>query len=138
MKLTATIIFLFSLFLESSVTTLPLVFLTLLCLAVLTSKEWIFVIAFIAGVLLDALSFRALGQSSLYFILYIFLVFLYERKFEISTKYFIFIASFLGSFGFLIIFSYNNLILQSLMSSIIGVLIFSILSHFHKNVEKKY
>lgn len=138
MKLTATIIFLLSLFLESSVTTLPLVFLTLLCLAVLTSKEWIFVIAFIAGVLLDALSFRTLGQSSLYFILYIFLVFLYERKFEISTKYFIFIASFLGSFGFLIIFSYNNPVLQSLMSSIIGVLIFSILSRFHKNVEKKY
>lgn len=138
MKLTATIIFLFSLFLESSVTTLPLVFLTLLCLAVLISKEWIFVIAFIAGVLLDALSFRVLGQSSLYFILYIFLVFLYERKFEISTKYFIFIASFLGSFGFLIIFSYNNLVLQSLMSSIIGVLIFSILSRFHKSVEKKY
>ncbi len=138
MKLTATIIFLLSFFLESSITTLPLVFLTLLCLAVLTSKEWIFVVAFIAGVLLDALSFRTLGQSSLYFILYIFLVFLYERKFEISTKYFIFIASFLGSFGFLIIFSYNNLVLQSLMSSIIGVLIFSILSRFHKSVEKKY
>ena len=138
MKLTATIIFLLSLFLESSVTTLPLVFLTLLCFAVLTRKEWIFVIAFIAGVLLDAFSFRALGQSSLYFIIYIFLVFLYERKFEISTKYFIFIASFLGSFGFLIIFSYNNLVLQSLVSSIIAVSIFSILSHFRKNIEKKY
>jgi cell shape-determining protein MreD len=138
MKLAITIIFLFSLFLESSVTTLPLVFLTLFCLAVLTRKEWIFVIAFIAGVFLDALSFRVLGQSSLYFILYIFLVFLYERKFEISTKYFVFIASFLGSLGFLIIFSYNNVVLQSLMSSIIGILIFSILSRFHKNVEKKY
>lgn len=138
MKLAAIIIFLFSLFLESSITTLPLVFLTLLCFAVLTRKEWIFVIAFIAGLAVDALSFRALGQSSLYFILYIFLVFLYERKFEISTKYFIFIASFLGSFGFLIIFSYNNLVLQSLISSIIGVLIFSIFSRFHKNVEKKY
>lgn len=138
MKLAAIIIFLFSLFLESSITTLPLVFLTLLCFAVLTRKEWIFVIAFIAGLAVDALSFRALGQSSLYFILYIFLVFLYERKFEISTKYFIFIASFLGSFGFLIIFSYNNVVLQSLISSIIGVLIFSIFSRFHKNVEKKY
>lgn len=138
MKLAATIIFLFSLFLESSVTTLPLVFLTLFCLAVLTRKEWVFVAAFIAGVLLDALSFRVLGQSSLYFILYIFLVFLYERKFEISTKYFVFMASFLGSFGFLIIFSYNNVVLQSLMSSIIGILIFSILFRFHKNVEKKY
>ena len=138
MKLTASIIFLLSLFLESSVTTLPLVFLALLCLAVLTRKEWVFVIAFIVGVLLDAFSFRALGQSSLYFIIYIFLVFLYERKFEISTKYFIFIASFLGSFGFLIIFSYNNLVLQSLVSSIIAVSVFSILSRFHKNIEKKY
>ncbi len=138
MKLTATIIFLLSLLLESSVTTLPLVFLTLLCLAVLTRKEWIFVIAFIAGVFLDAFSFRALGQSSLYFIVYIFLVFLYESKFEISTKYFVLIASFLGSFGFLIIFSYNNLVLQSLVSSIVGVLIFSILSRFYKNTEKKY
>jgi len=138
MKLAAIIIFLFSLFLESSITTLPLVFLTLLCFAVLTRKDWIFVIAFIAGLALDVLSFRLLGQSSLYFILYIFLVFLYERKFEISTKYFIFIASFLGSFGFLIIFSYNNVVLQSLISSIIGVLIFSIFSRFHKNVEKKY
>ena len=138
MKLAATIILLLSLFLESSVTTLPLVFLALLCLAVLTRKEWVFVIAFIVGVLLDAFSFRALGQSSLYFIIYIFLVFLYERKFEISTKYFIFIASFLGSFGFLIIFSYNNLVLQSLVSSIIAVSVFSILSRFHKNIEKKY
>ena len=138
MKLAATIVFLLSVFLESSATTLPLVFVTLLCLAVLVRKEWIFAIAFIAGVFLDALSFRVLGQTSLYFILYIFLVFLYERKFEISTKYFIIIASFLGSFGFLIIFSYENAILQSLMSSIIGVLIFSILSRFHKNVEKKY
>ncbi len=138
MKLAATIVFLLSVFLESSATTLPLVFVTLLCLAVLVRKEWIFAIAFIAGMVLDALSFRVLGQTSLYFILYIFLVFLYERKFEISTKYFIIIASFLGSFGFLIIFSYENAILQSLMSSIIGVLIFSILSRFHKNVEKKY
>jgi len=131
MKFAATIIFLLAFFLESSVTTLPLVFLTLLCLAVLIRKEWIFVLAFVAGVFLDALSFRALGQSSLYLIVYIFLVFLYERKFEISTKHFIFIASFLGSLGFLIVFSYGNMIvLQSLISSIIGVLIFSILSKF--------
>jgi rod shape-determining protein MreD len=136
MKLVATIIFLLSFFLETSITTLPLVFLTLLCLAVLTRKEWIFIIAFIAGLALDVSSFRALGQSSLYFVLFIFLVFLYERKFEISTKYFILIASFLGSFGFLIIFSYNNLVLQSVFSSIIGVLIFAIFSRFHKDVEK--
>lgn len=138
MILTATIILMLSVLLESSVTTLPLVFLTLLCLAVLVRKEWVFVIAFVAGLVLDAISLRSLGQSSIYFIAFIFLVFIYQRKFEISTKYFIFIASFLGSFGFLIIFSYNNLVSQSLISSVIGVLIFTLLSHFHKNVEKNY
>jgi cell shape-determining protein MreD len=136
MKLAATIIFLLSFLLESSVTTLPLVFLTLLCLAVLIRKEWIFAVAFLAGLVLDVFSFRLPGQSSLYFIVYIFLVFLYQRKFEIATKYFIFAASFFGSLIFLIIFSYNNLFLQSLISSIIGVLIFAILSKFQIQSSK--
>ncbi len=134
MKLAATIIFLLSFLLEISVTTLPLVFLTLLCLAILTRKEWIFVIAFIAGVVLDALSFRLLSQSSLYFIGYIFLVFLYQRKFEIATKHFVFIASFLGSLGYLLLFSYgNSIVLQSLISSAIAVSIFTLLQKLDKH-----
>ncbi len=134
MKLAATIIFLLSFLLESSVTTIPLVFVTLLCLAVLTRKEWVFAIIFIAGIVLDALFFRALGQSSLYFLIYIFLVFLYEKKFEIATKNFIFVASFLGSFGYLLLFSYGNMIiLQSISSAIIGTLIFL----FLKRIEGK-
>lgn len=128
MKLAVTIIFLLSFILEASVTTLPLVFLTLLCLAILVRKEWIFATAFVAGLVLDALSFRLLGQSSLYFIVYIFLVFLYQRKFEIATKYFIFASSFCGSLGFLLFFSYENALLQSLISSVIAVLIFTVLS----------
>lgn len=134
MKLAATIIFLLSFFLESSVTTLPLVFVTLLCLAVLVRKEWIFAVAFIAGVFLDALSFRVLGQTSLYFTVFVFLVFLYQKKFEIATKYFVFIASFLGSFGYLIIFSHGNMmVLQAISSAIIGTIIFS----FLKRIEGK-
>lgn len=134
MKFAATIIFLLSFLLEASVTTLPLVFLTLLCFSILTRKEWIFVIAFIAGVVLDALSFRLLGESSLYFIGCIFLVFLYQRKFEIATKHFVFISSFVGSLGFLLLFSYGNLIiLQAISSAIIGTLIFL----FLKRIEGK-
>ncbi len=138
MKLAATIIFLLSILLEASVTTLPLVFLTLLCLAVLIRKEWIFALAFLTGIILDTFSFRTIGVSSIYFLAFIFLVFLYQKKFEIATRYFIFASSFLGSLGFSIIFSYQNAVLQSIISSLIGVLIFSILSRFHKNVEKKY
>jgi hypothetical protein len=92
--------------------------------------------AFVAGLALDASFFQIIRAIKFIFCCFIFLVFLYQRKFEIATKYFILIASFLGSFGFLIIFSYNNLVLQSVFSSIIGVLIFAIFSRFHKDVEK--
>ncbi|MCL6096302.1 MAG: rod shape-determining protein MreD [Patescibacteria group bacterium] len=136
MKLSVTIIFLLSFLLEASVTTLPLVFLTLLCLAILTRKEWIFVIAFIAGVVLDVFSFRLLGESSLYFIGYIFLVFLYQRKFEIATKHFVFASSLLGSLGYLLLFSYgNSIILQSISSAIIGTLMFSFLRKFQERKQ---
>jgi cell shape-determining protein MreD len=132
----AGIILLLSFFLESSVTTLPLVFLALLSLAISVRKEWVFFLAFAAGIILDALSLRLLGQSSLYFIIYISLVFLYQGKFEITTKLFIFASSFVGSFGFLVMFSYGNILLQSLISAIIGVLMFIFLSKFQVSGSK--
>lgn len=135
MIIAASIFFLLSLILEASVTTLPLVFLTLLCLTVIIRKEWVFALALFAGIILDAVSFRILGQSGIYFVISIFLVILYERKFETATKSFIFISSFLGSFGYLLLFSYGNLIiLQAISSAIIGALIFSFLGKFK---EKK-
>ena len=136
MKIAVFVIFLISFFLETSVTTLPLVFLVLLSIAVLSKKEWVFALAFLLGIILDTFSFRTIGASSIYFIMFIFLVFLYQRKFEIATKYFVFIASFLGSFGFLLFFSSNNLIiLEAVLSAIIGTVIFSLLQKFEKHKQ---
>lgn len=138
MKSFLVVIFLLSIFLESSVTTIPLFFLVLLSFFVLERKEWIFFLAFLGGIFLDMLSFRSIGITSAFFVLFLFLVFLYERKFETATVYFIFASSLLGSILFLGLF-YNtgSLILESIISSLLGVLIFVILSKFVKTTVKR-
>lgn len=137
MKFTVFLIFLISFLLEITVTTLPLVFLTLLSVSVLNKREWVFALAFALGIVLDIFSFRLIGVSSIFFLTFIFLVFLYQKKFEIATKYFIFIASFIGSFAYLLLFFANNLIiLEAILSAIIGTVIFSLLQRFEKHKPK--
>ncbi len=138
MKYILTLSFLLSVFLESSVTTIPLVFLVLLAFFVLERKEWIFALAFLAGIFLDILSFRIVGSTSIFFLILLFLVFLYERKFETATNYFIFAASLAGSILFLAVFSYSGaIIIEGLVSSVIGVLIFMVFSKFENPARKE-
>ena len=138
MKYILTLFFLFSILLESSVTTIPLVFLVLLSFFVLQRKEWVFALAFLAGIFLDVLSFRIVGTTSIFFLVFLFLVFLYERKFETATSYFIFATSLAGSILFLSLFSYNGVIIvEGLVSSLIGVLIFMVFSKFNNPVRKE-
>jgi cell shape-determining protein MreD len=97
----------------------------LLCLLVLLRENWLFVFAFAFGLVLDLVSFKTLGISSAFFVVFLFLVLLYQSKFEIATNAFIFFSSLLGSFAYLMILGYNNsLILQTILSSIIGLLLF--------------
>lgn len=107
-----------SLILESTVTTLPLVLLVLLFGAVVTKSKDIFLLAFVSGILLDILTFKTIGLSSLFYVLFIMLVFLYDRKFEISTVNFVLVSSFIVSFLYIIIFNLGNAFLQSIFSSV--------------------
>lgn len=118
---------------ESTLTTIPLVFLILLCFTIIYKENWIFIYGFLFGFLFDLVSFKTIGLSSIYFISFIFLVLLYQRKFEITTYYFVIVASFLGSFGFLLLLGYNNsIIIQSLISSLFSFFIFITLKRFIK------
>jgi cell shape-determining protein MreD len=95
----------------------------------------LFVFAFFFGIFLDLVSFKTLGSSSSFFIIFLFLVLLYQRKFEIATNTFVFFASLLGSFGYLILLGYNNnIILQAILSSIIGLLLFKLIQRFNKSI----
>lgn len=76
---------------------------------------------------MDFSSLNLVGKTSLFFIISLFLVLLYERKFEVKTLLFVAISSFVGSAGYLVLFGYDHLIQQSLVSAILAVLIFKFL-----------
>ena len=121
------------LFLEVSLTTIPLILLVLLCLMVLLRENWLFLVAFIFGLLFDLLSFKTIGVSSAFLVLILFLVLLYQSKFEITTGYFVTIAAFVSSFLFLFLQGYTHaIILQSIFSAMIGLLLFKLIQRVNK------
>jgi cell shape-determining protein MreD len=135
MKFLAIVLLLLALVLEVSLTTIPFIFLVLLCLTVMLKENWLFVVAFLFGLLFDLLSFKTIGVSSSFLVVFLFLVLLYQSKFEITTGYFVLIASFLGSFLFLLLQGYTNSILvQAIVSSIIALLLFKLIQKFTKSL----
>ena len=77
------ILILFFLSFLETITTLPLVLIVLLCFSVVFKKPWVFVLAFFMGLILDLLQLRHLGQTSLFFIVFLIVVFMYDRRFKI-------------------------------------------------------
>jgi cell shape-determining protein MreD len=114
-----------SVFLEGTATTLPLVFVCLLCLTVLMRGPAMFFLAFIAGIFLDSFALRPIGQTSIFFLIVIFLILLYQRKYEINSYPFVFIASCIGAMLYLVIFGYTNIVLQAFLSALFAMIIFS-------------
>ena len=112
-----------------AITTIPFSVSLLVVSAVIFKKSWVFFAALAIGLLLDLVNLRPLGYTSLVFVIFVFLVRLYERKFETQTFAFIFIATFLGSLVYLKIFEYNQILLQSLVSSFLGILLFKIIQN---------
>lgn len=131
MKFFLALIFLVA-FLSLFVASWPIVFILLTFLA-FVSKTWIFFLAFFMGIILDLMLFRFLGATSLFLTTFLFLIFLYEKKFEIYTLPFVFVASFMGSALYLMIFGYNYVLQQALVGSLIAVLLFA----FCKNLRHK-
>ena len=134
------IIFLISLFFailfESSITSIPLVFLIILFLAVIRRSNEVFIIAFFSGLILDILSFGRIGFSSLYFTVFVFLIFMYQRKFEIETINFLVIFSFFGSFGYLFLTGSGSILVQSLFATLLMAFSFITFRKFNKKIPK--
>ena len=133
MKFLALFLLTLALILESTITTIPLIFVTLLCLTVVLKENWMFFFAFIFGLMLDLVTFKTPGLSSSFFVVFLFSVLLYRSKFEIATNYFVLASSFIGSFIFLLIAGYtNSIILESIISSIIGIVLFKVFQRVNK------
>lgn len=123
-------------FLEGTVTTLPLVFICLLCLTILMRSSFIFFLAFLSGILLDAFALRSIGETSIFLLLAVFLILLYQRKYEIHTYPFVLIASFVGSLLFLNIFGYAHVFWLSIVNVILAALIYGIIRFLNIHVSQ--
>ena len=113
--------------LSSSLTTIPFSIALLVAATVIFKKSWVFFAAFLLGLFLDLSLLRALGQTGLVFTVFIFIISLYERKFEAQTLTFVFSAVFIGSLIYLKIFDYQQILIQSVINSFLGVLLFKFL-----------
>ena len=111
----------------NSFTTIPFPLAILGVSAVIFRKSWVFFTAFFLGLIIDLFQLRFPGQTALFFVIFVFFLFLYKRKFETRTLTFVFFATFLGGLIYLLIFGYNNVLVQSLINAVAGVLLFKFL-----------
>ena len=111
----------------SPLTTVPIIVGVILCLAVVFRNRRVFIAAFLGGLFIDLLMVRALGETSLFLMIYTFMIYLYQRRFEIQTIPFVLIGSFVGSVGYLLIFQYDHVLWQAVANALIALLVFKYL-----------
>lgn len=126
-----------SVIVEGTVTTLPLTLICLICFTVIKRDTSVFLPAFFAGIFLDIFHVQQVGITSISFICFLFLILLYKKKYEIYSAPFVLIATFFGSFFFLLFTKAEDVFLQSTLCSILAVLLFTVLRFFTDAKVKK-
>ena len=124
------ILVIIALVLESTLTTMPLVFIVLFSATILFESTTLLLLGFVCGLLLDTLTFHPIGESSLFFLLILTMAFLYERKFETRSLPFIGIILLVGSFLYIWIFGSMYMFPEAIVAAIIGVGLFSLFQSY--------
>jgi hypothetical protein len=128
-----------SILLESTITTLPFSLSLLLILMVVKRNETPLIAAVITGLSIDIMTMRVIGVTGLFALLFLFLIVLYDRKFEIATFPFVTGASFMGSIVYLFIFQVPQAFIQAVtVAGITGILfMFFKRQRIHPSFTKK-
>src|SRR5579859_7713236 len=132
------LIFFLSVYLEGTFTTIPFCLASLLIFYILYRHEALFFIAFFCGIFLDVFLLRGFGTTSIFFILYLGIIGLYERKFEIQSYQFVIFASFLGGLLYSIIFIHSFVILHTISTIVIAILLFLLIKTLYKEEFVKH
>lgn len=112
-----------ALILQGSLLSFPLVFVFLTNMAIKGRKISILPLAFFLGLILDSLYLRTLGMTSIFFLVFLFGLFTYERKFEIDNLSFIFVSSFLGSMALFLVLGDSSVLTKSVLVAVFTVII---------------
>lgn len=126
----------FLVLLESTVVKIPLLAIFLLNLFVRQRNTTTFIYAFFVGIVFDILIVQKVGFTSLYLITFLYLVYLYQRKFEINTLPFVLIATKIAVISSYFIFGRSGLFLMLIISLIFSVLLFYLLKTLSPKLQK--
>lgn len=137
MKLFWVVLLIFLSLLEGSVTVFPLVLIGLLIVWIMRQESWVFILAFCVGMLLDIFLLQTPGMSSLYFVLTIFSIFLYERKYGVQTVPFVFFASFFSCLFYLLWQNASHAFFQAIFAGIVADILFIIHLRKRKRGQKE-
>ena len=128
---------LISLLFEGSVAVFPATLAILVVYSLMRNMQAALIAAVISGAVLDIVFLRPVGVTSMVFCLILFLLFLYDRKYEIQSLPFVLLASGVSSLIYLLVFRIPHPIIQSVLASAFSGFIFIISKRFiHK--EKKH
>jgi cell shape-determining protein MreD len=103
-------------FLEGSLTSIPLVLMCLITIAAHTKSSRVYFYALLSGCVLDILTGRILGVTSLFFVILLSMIFLYQKKYEINSHIFIFFASAVMALLYGLFFHVSHFFIQILIS----------------------
>lgn len=120
-----------AIFVQGNISTIPVVISVLLLMYILYKSAWIFFAAFISGIIIDSATLSQMGVTSMYLVLFVFSIYLYERKFEIQTRQFTILSSFVGGSIYSIVTSGDAFLLHGLWCSIITLALFETLNYFN-------
>jgi len=120
----------------SGITTIPFSIGLLSVSTVVFRKSWVFFLAFGLGLFLDLIVIRPLGYASLILTIFVFLIRLYEKKFETQTIAFVFISTFLGSVFYLWLFEYQMVFLQAFVNALFSVVSFYVMLNSFQHLNK--
>jgi cell shape-determining protein MreD len=107
---------------------LPLTLLLLIVLSLVVSPRLLFLLAFVFGILLDTLLIREIGQTSLFFVVVCWFLFMNERTFVRVTYPFVLFISISSVFFYLVVYGSQNALLTIILSVIIVLLLFMFFS----------
>ena len=120
-------VLLISLYLESTITTIPLLLILFSILIILNKDIWIVYLAFFSGLVIDTATMHTPGTTSIFLVCWLFFILLYARKYVIESVPFAIASSFIGSLLYLWILGFNDIIIQSIVSGILGSILFILL-----------
>jgi hypothetical protein len=115
-----------ALFLEGSLFAFPLLLSVLVVLLISYRSGWILLLAFLGGIILDVLLFQGIGGRSIYFLGFLLLILLYDKRFEIQTLPFLIGSVILSVTGYLLVFGHRVIVVQEIVAVVVSLALYAI------------